>query len=74
MRRIALIGLFIALCLILTGCGQSSKSSTKSSNNYDYDKGYGYTAPKSGESLNDYIKRQDPKLYKEMQDNWNSLN
>ena len=51
----------------------SSSYSSKSSSDYDYDKGYGYTAPNAGESLSDYIKRQDPQLYKDMQDNWNSL-
>ena len=50
----------------------SDYGSNKSSS-YDYDKGYGYTSPKSGESLNDYIKRQDPDLYQNMQDRWNSL-
>ena len=43
------------------------------SKDYDYDKGYGYTAPEPGESLSDYIKRQDPDLYNDMQDRWDSL-
>lgn len=30
---------------------------------YDYDKGYGYTAPKEGQSFSDYVKEQDPELY-----------
>ena len=51
----------------------SSSYSSKSSSDYDYDKGYGYTAPKRGESLSDYIKRQDPQLYKDMTERWNSL-
>ena len=42
--------------------GKSSKSSSKSSS-YDYDKGYGYTAPKAGQSFSDYVKEQDPDLY-----------
>ena len=40
---------------------------------YDYDKGYGYTAPIEGESFSDYVKRQDPDLYEDMQDIWDSL-
>ena len=43
------------------------------SNDYDYDKGYGYTAPEPGESFSDYVKRQDPDLYNDMQDRWDSL-
>ena len=42
-------------------------------NDYDYDKGYGYTAPEPGESFSDYVKRQDPDLYNDMQDRWDSL-
>ena len=34
-----------------------------SSDSYDYDKGYGYTAPKKGQSFSDYVKEQDPDLY-----------
>ena len=44
-----------------------------SNDNYDYDKGYGYTAPEPGESFSDYVKRQDPDLYNDMQDRWDSL-
>ena len=54
---------------------KSNSSSSKSKNNnsnYDYDKGYGYTSPKSGESLSDYIKRQDPELYNSIKDNYNN--
>lgn len=50
-----------------------STSGYSSSNDYDYDKGYGYTEPKDGESLSDYIKRQDPELWEEMEENWNSM-
>ena len=58
--------------------GKEVLSTTKSSDynhdkGYDYDKGYGYTAPNAGESLSDYIKRQDLQLYEDMRDNWNSL-
>lgn len=51
--------------------GSSSYSS--GSSGYDYDKGYGYTAPKKGESFSDYVKRQDPELYKSMKDIYDSL-
>ena len=58
--------LSVVLILSLTACGSSNYSS-------DYDKGYGYTEPESGESLSDYIKRQDPDLYNDMEEHWNSL-
>ena len=38
-------------------------SSSKNSDNYDYDKGFGYSAPKEGQSFSDYVKEQDPELY-----------
>ena len=47
--------------------------SSGSSSSYDYDKGYGYTAPKSGQSFSDYVKEQDPDLYNSMVDRYNSL-
>lgn len=68
-----------------SGSYKSYNSSTKStdssykskrgssSSGYDYDKGYGYTSPKNGESLGDYIKRQDPDLYNDMKKRYNSL-
>ena len=34
-----------------------------SGDGYDYDKGYGYTAPEEGQSFSDYVKEQDPDLY-----------
>ena len=37
--------------------------SQSSSDGYDYDKGFGYTAPKAGQSFSDYVKEQDPDLY-----------
>lgn len=60
--------LSVILILSLTACGSSNYSS-----DYDYDKGYGYTEPEPGESLSDYIKRQDPDLYNDMEERWNSL-
>lgn len=33
---------------------------------YNYDQGYGYTAPEDGQSVSDYIKEQDPDLYDSM--------
>ena len=47
--------------------------SYSNNNDYDYDKGYGYTAPEPGESFSDYVKRQDPDLYNDMQERWDSL-
>lgn len=49
------------------------KSNKSSATEYDYDKGYGYTAPKEGESLSEYIQRQDPELYNDMKKKYNSL-
>ena len=76
----------IILCAVFCGCGSDTYSNDDNdysygnddndysySNDYDYDKGYGYTAPEPGESLSDYIKRQDPDLYNDMQDRWDSL-
>ena len=51
----------------------SSDYSSSYSDDYDYDKGYGYTSPEEGESLSDYIKRQDPELWEEMEENWDSM-
>lgn len=56
-----------------SGSSGNSESYSSGTKGYDYDKGYGYTSPKEGESLSDYIKRQDPELYKSMQDNYKSL-
>ena len=54
---------------------QSSSHETttesSSSNDYDYDKGYGYTSPKEGQSFSDYVKEQDPELYKSITDDYN---
>lgn len=61
----------------LTKAANSGNSSSDSSHtyddDYDYDKGCGYTAPIEGESFSDYVKRQDPDLYEDMQDIWDSL-
>ena len=43
-----------------------------SKDSYDYDKGYGYTAPKKGQSFSDYVKEQDPDLYDSITNNYNS--
>ncbi len=58
MKRIFTLLLVLLMLISLTACGSGS-----SKNDYDYDKGYGYTSPKKGESVSDYIKRQDPDLY-----------
>ena len=76
----------IILCAVFCGCGSDTYSNYDNdysysnddneysySNDYDYDKGYGYTAPEPGESFSDYVKRQDPDLYNDMQDRWDSL-
>lgn len=76
----------IILCAVFCGCGSDTYSNDDNdysysnddneysySNDYDYDKGYGYTAPEPGELISDYIKRQDPDLYNDMQDRWDSL-
>ena len=70
----------IILCAVFCGCGSDTYSNADNDysynnydNDYDYDKGYGYTAPEPGESFSDYVKRQDPDLYNDMQDRWDSL-
>ena len=76
----------IILCAVFCGCGSDTYSNDDNdysysnddnddsySDDYDYDKGYGYTAPEPGESFSDYVKRQDPDLYNDMQDRWDSL-
>lgn len=72
MKNILAFVLMVMVAFSLVACSSSSTYTTKN-DNYDYDKGYGYTAPKQGEGLSDYIKRQDPDLYKSMEDRWNSL-
>ena len=49
-----------------------TQSAGKNSSTYDYDKGYGYSAPKEGQSFSDYVKEQDPELYDWMVENYNS--
>ena len=66
MKKILVLAIGFLMILSLAACGGSSNSTTKKS--YDYDKGYGYTAPKEGESFSDYVKRQDPDLYDSMQE------
>lgn len=60
----------IVMCLGLCACGSSRKGNV---NSYDYDKGYGYSAPKSGQSFSDYVKEQDPGLYDNIVGRYNSL-
>ena len=70
------------LMLSLYGCSASSVSQVDDSYSggndsvsniedsggsvYDYDKGYGYTAPEPGQSFSDYVKEQDPELYESL--------
>ena len=75
----ALIAALMAGCTDSSNSGSSKHSYTRSSSSsesYDYDKGYGYSSPKKGESFGDYVKRQDPDLYNDIQNNlqdaWNS--
>ena len=62
MKKVLAMVMAIVMVLSLAACGSSKKSSSKSSG-YDYDKGYGYSAPKKGQSFSDYVKEQDPDLY-----------
>ena len=63
MKRFFVLLMTIAVVLSLCGCVSSSRTSSRSSSIYDYDKGFGYSAPKPGQSVSDYIKEQDPDLY-----------
>lgn len=71
MKKVLCMLLFaMILCVGLCSCGDEDYSS----DDYDYDKGYGYSAPEKGEKFSDYVKRQDPDLYDDMQDIWEGLN
>lgn len=48
-----------------------SKTTYKTSDSYDSD--YGYGDPLPGESLSDYIKREDPELYNDMSDRYDRI-
>lgn len=63
MKRFFALLMTIAVVLSLCGCVSSSRTSSRNSSGYDYDKGYGYSAPKKGQSFSDYVKEQDPDLY-----------
>lgn len=58
MKRIFTLLLVLLMLVSLIACDSGS-----SKDDYDYDKGYGYTSPHEGESFSDYVKRQDPDLY-----------
>lgn len=76
MKKFAVLLISLIMILLLVACTSSnhrSSSSSHSSSGYDYDKGYGYTAPKEGQSFSDYVKEQDPDLYNSMVDRYNSL-
>lgn len=74
MKKIAVLFLSLIMVLLLVACTSSNRHySSSSSSGYDYDKGYGYTAPKEGQSFSDYVKEQDPDLYQSITDRYNSL-
>ena len=50
----------------------SDNKSGYNDSDYDYNKGYGYTSPKEGKSLSDYIKREDPDLYNDMKNRYDN--
>lgn len=54
-----------------------SSTSSGSKNNYSIssqsDNDYNYGDPLPGESISDYIKREDPELYNDMSDRYNSI-
>lgn len=51
----------------------ASGGKSNSYSNYTKDNDYGYGDPKPGESLPDYIKREDPALYYDMKDSYDSM-
>lgn len=51
----------------------SSRSKTNYSSSSQHDNDYGYGDPLPGESISDYIKREDPELYNDMSDRYNSI-
>ena len=65
--------LFFVFIYVLGAIDKNESTDKSYTQSYDYDKGYGYTAPKSGESFSDYVKRQDPDLYDAISERWNSL-
>lgn len=73
MKKFAVLLISLIMILLLVACTSSNHRSSSSSSGYDYDKGYGYTAPKEGQSFSDYVKEQDPDLYNSMVDRYNSL-
>ena len=82
MKKRLIILIAAVLMLALYGCSASSVSQDDDSYSggndsvsniedsggsvYDYDKGYGYTAPDPGQSFSDYVKEQDPELYESL--------
>ncbi len=73
MKKFAVLFLSLIMALLLVACTSSNRHYSSSSSGYDYDKGYGYTAPKAGQSFSDYVKEQDPDLYQSMTDRYNNL-
>ena len=63
MKKLTVFLLACVVAVSLLGCTSSGRKSSSKSSNYDYDKGFGYSAPKAGQSFSDYVKEQDPDLY-----------
>ena len=73
MKNKIAIMLTVMFCLILlSGCGEKKTSNSATDDKYVYDK-YGYTKPNEGESFSDYVKRQDPDLYNNMEKRYYGL-
>ena len=75
------VAIFLVLLFAANGINnikyEARRSSSSSSHSSSYKSSssnpYGYTAPYEGESFSDYMKRQDPELYRDVVDRYNSL-
>ncbi len=80
MRKYASIILALAMVLSLCGCSQhkvetkqASESGGNSSSSSTSSSSSSYSAPKSGQSVSDYIKEQDSDLYDTITDRYDSV-
>ena len=71
-KAFMVMALLLLACLLLSACG-SSGSSYSYSNSSGSNNSFGYGDPKPGESLSDYIQREDPDLWKSMEDRYYNL-